>query len=237
MILSFYKKLLRAYGPQGWWPTTPPRGRSPRYVPRRSLANLTKREKFEVCLGAILTQNTSWKNVTKGLENLLHSNILDLRRLHVLSPRQLHAHLRPTGYFRQKTRRVKAFVRHLLRLYRGDINRFLGRPLPAVRRELLNLRGIGPETADSMLLYAQGKPVFVVDAYTRRIGIRWGVLSKTDDYDKIQARFMDALPRSARIYGECHALLVELAKRHCRSVPQCGGCPVKKICATGRRKI
>ena len=139
-----------------------------------------------------------------------------------------------SGYFRQKAERVRIFIDTVQEKSNGNIHSFLKGPLPHSRRTLLSLKGIGPETADSMLLYGMGKSIFVVDAYTRRIGTRWGFLRGNESYDDIQKKIMDRLPQSANLYGEFHALLVELAKNFCTKTPKCDSCPVNKRCRFGK---
>jgi len=236
-IKSFYKKLLKSFGPQGWWPTTPSRSQTPRYRPGKSLLKNKEGEKFEICLGAILTQNTSWNNVTKVLSKLKRSNLLRFKPLSTLPLKKLYSYLKSSGYFRQKSKRVKKFLKAVQRETGGHFGRFLKGPTLQVREKLLHLHGIGPETADSMMLYAAGHPLFVVDAYTRRIGSRWKIFKETESYQKIQAVFMSSLPPSPALYGEFHALLVRLAKDFCQKRPLCHQCPVQKDCPTGKKEI
>lgn len=228
-----YRRLLSRYGPQGWWPVTPPGGRLPRYRPGRR-ARPSAREALEICAGAILTQNTAWSNVTRALEALHGAGAMDARRLAAMPLKELKRLVRPSGYFAQKSLKLRRFARHLLSRG-GRADRWLagGRTGP-LREELLSLYGVGPETADSMLLYAGRRPVFVVDAYTRRIGSRLGWFPEAAGYDAVQAFFQERLPRSVPVYQELHALLVELAKRACRKrEPDCPACPLKSGCARG----
>lgn len=189
---------------------------------------------LEICLGALLTQNTSWSNVVTVLSGLHRRGLLSLEGLRRVRRRRLETLLRSSGYYRQKARRVSGFLAAVTAQADGCFTRFLSGPLPSARKRLLAIDGIGPETADSMLLYGAGRPTFVVDAYTRRIAERWGVAEKGAGYDAVQKIFMESLPRSAPVYGEVHALMVELGKRHCRPVPRCLHCPVARMCATGR---
>lgn len=226
-----WRRLEARFGRQGWWPVTGPGDARPAYVPGR-YAPPPPAQALEVCVGAILTQNTAWTNVERALENLHRSRALPgLARIPL--PR-LQRLIRPSGYFRQKAGRLRLFARWAGGP--GALSRRLRTaPLPALREELLSLRGVGPETADSMLLYAGGRPAFVVDAYTRRIGSRIGWFGPKAGYAEVQAFLTARLPRSVRVYNELHALFVRLAKDHCRTTPQCAGCPLKDGCATGRR--
>ena len=226
-----YRRLLRACGPQGWWPVTPTGGRGPRYRPGFR-GRLTERQRLEVCVGAILTQNTNWSNVEKALARLRSAGIRDLADFLPLPRRRLERLIKPSGFYRQKARKVMTFVQHLDRRG-GKVGRWLSGDLARRREELLGLYGIGPETADSMLLYAAGRPAFVVDAYTLRIGRRLGWF-RAAGTERAQAFLARGLPRSAAVYGEFHALLVALAKRHCRKTPACPGCPLEGACCHGR---
>lgn len=184
---------------------------------------------FEMAVGAFLTQNTAWVQASRAVENLRGAGLLEARALRAAPPARLHALLRPAGFFRQKTRRLRGFARFLLDRWGGRLDRFLARPLEEASAALQALDGVGPETADSILLYAGGRPVFVVDAYTRRIAHRLR-LFRYNTTDMIQAYFHRALPRRAPLYREAHALLVAHAKTHCRAVPRCGGCPLRGRC-------
>ncbi len=179
-------------------------------------------------MGAILTQNTNWTNVEKALGRLHEAGVRDLKDFLRLDRRRLERLIRSSGYFRQKARRLQGFLRHLDKKG-GRVGRWLSGEPGARRRELLDLHGIGPETADSILLYAAGRPVFVVDAYTLRIGSRLGWW-KTADYGLAQAYLTKRLSAQASVYGEFHALLVALAKGHCRKKPVCVGCPLQDVC-------
>ena len=228
---AVYRLLLKAYGPQGWWPVTPVAGTRPRYRPGFS-GRLTERQRLEVCLGAILTQNTNWGNVEKAMSRLHGAGIRDLPDFLAVPQRRLEGLIRSSGYFRQKAKKLKAFVRRLRRCG-GGVGEWLAGDLAARRQELLGLYGIGPETADSILLYAAGRPAFVVDAYTVRIGRRVGWFS-CPTYAGAQAYLTRRLPADPVLYNELHALLVFLAKDHCRKNPVCAGCPLKEVCRHGR---
>lgn len=223
--------LLKAYGPQGWWPVTPRSGLEPRYRPGFH-GPLTERQRLEVCVGAILTQNTSWGNVRKALRAMAEAGVRDLTSLEAAPAARLRRLIRSSGYYRQKARKLKAFARRLRRRG-GRVGRWLSGDLALRREELLGLYGIGPETADSILLYAAGRPAFVVDAYTLRIGSRLGWWREAS-YERAQAVLTARLPPRARDYNEFHALLVRLAKEHCRKRPSCPGCPLRRRCRHGR---
>lgn len=226
------RTLLRSFGPQGWWPVTPAGEASPRYRPG-IWGRLAQRQRLEVCLGALLTQNTAWTNASSALQALHRRGAVRLDRLVRMPAERLQRLIRPSGYFKQKALRVKAFSRHAAA--RGaDLRRWLSGPLPKLREELLGIHGIGPETADSILLYAGLRPAFVVDAYTLRIGARLGWFRGRPSYQEAAAFLTGRLPASAELYGEFHALLVELAKRHCRKTPACEGCPLRKGCGHGK---
>ena len=231
---KIYRLLFAHFGPRGWWPTTPKGKLQPVYYPKLKNRRLTSREKFEICVGAILTQNTAWSNVTKALHQLHIHKMMDPERMMNCPPAKLAQLIRSSGYFRQKAKKLHIFCKYLMDHYGGDSGKMLDRPWEPLRKELLDLWGIGPETADSMLLYAGGHPVFVVDAYTRRAGNRIG-LFKTHDYDEIQRYFAKSLPRSPQIYNEYHALIVELAKKTCKTSPQCPQCPLLSQCRWASR--
>ncbi|MCB4792100.1 MAG: hypothetical protein LHV68_09455 [Elusimicrobia bacterium] len=250
---EIYRKLFKDFGPQGWWPVTrtgeAKEKNKPAYYPL-SYNRDTENKKFEICLGAILTQNTSWKNVEKAIVNLNSSNILSVNKINSVKKSYLCRLIRPSGYYNQKAERLKAFSSYILKKYEGKISRLFDENTEAARKELLSLSGIGPETADSMLLYAANKPVFVVDAYTLRIGKRVGWFGdgskgeeghitgrKEKDYDIVQRYFLKKLPESFKVYNEFHALLVELGKNYCRKKPLCTGCPIRQMCKYTKRKL
>lgn len=208
-IRQIYSRLWTAFGPQHWWP-----GETP----------------FEVAVGAILTQNTAWENAARAVQNLKRRGHLSARKVHELPQRRLAAWIRPSGYFNQKARRIKIFVRYLCGRYGGRVEQMKRYPTRTLRKELLALWGVGPETADSILLYAVGKPLFVVDAYTRRILARHSLTSWDASYEEIQGLFMKHLPHHLSLFNEYHALLVALGKRFChKSRPLCRQCPIRSI--------
>lgn len=203
--------MLARFGPQHWWP-----GDSP----------------FEIMLGAILTQNTAWANVEKAIANLRQAGLLSCRAILALPDGDLAGLIRPAGYFNVKSLRLKALCRFIEQSgHAGDPAR-LGRigTMDQVRRALLAVNGVGEETADAILLYALGLPVFVVDAYTRRIFTRLGLLHGNETYSGIKSFFEAGLTRDTRLYNEYHALIVRLGKDYCRPRPRCAGCPLQPIC-------
>ena len=201
-----YRAMERTLGPQGWWPG---------------------QTRFEVIVGAILTQNTAWTNVARAIANLRRAHVLRPQALAALPTSRLARLVRSSGYYRTKARRVKRFLRFLQARYRLDLSRMLAERPSSLRKELLAVPGIGPETADSILLYAGNVPIFVVDAYTRRILQRHGLIRPDATYDAMQALFMGNLPPDASLYNEYHALLVAVGKDFCRPVPHCEDCPLR----------
>ncbi|HYF00091.1 MAG TPA: endonuclease III domain-containing protein, partial [Planctomycetota bacterium] len=193
------------YGPQRWWP-----GDSP----------------FEIMVGAILTQNTSWKNVEKAIATLKTFDLLDARRLHELDAATVGEAIKAAGTYNVKALRLKAFVAWYVERYGAQIDRLQAVATDRLREELLRIKGVGPETADAILLYALGRPVFVVDAYTYRVATRHGWRSTDATYEDLQELFERRLPREAALYNEMHALLVAVGKDHCRRAPRCEGCPL-----------
>jgi len=207
-----YRRLLRAFGPQGWWPA-----RSP----------------FEMMVGAILTQATNWDNVEQAIERLARAGALQPRRLLALRQGRLERAIQPAGYFRQKATRLRAFSRWYVRRYAGEARRMFRTPWRILREELLSLHGIGPETADAILLYAGGQPVFVVDAYTVRVLTRHRLIRAEAGYEDVQRAALRALPAQVKVYNECHALLVAVGKRYChRRHPDCQRCPLGDLAHT-----
>lgn len=203
-LQELHEILWAAFGPQGWWP-----GETP----------------FEVALGAILTQNTNWKNVAQAIRVLKKDGLLDPRALRELPEAELARLIRPAGYYNVKARRVKNFLAFLAR-YQDSLEMLAGGDLATLRPSLLNVKGIGPETADSILLYALQKPTFVVDAYTWRILSRHHLVPETCSYEDLRSLFMDHLPAAVDLYQEYHALLVRLGKEYCRPRARCSSCPL-----------
>lgn len=205
-LFRLYDTLARRYGPQHWWPARTP---------------------FEVIVGAILAQNAAWRNAELAVTRLREAGALTPEALRRVPAGRLARLLRPSGTFRLKARRLHALVDHVAQRHQGDLTRMLREPAPELRTELLAIPGIGPETADAILLYAAGRPAFVVDAYTRRIASRHRLVAPTAPYAVLQRLFAGALPRDPALYGEYHALLVRVAKEHCRARPRCEGCPLR----------
>jgi len=183
-----------------------------------------------VCLGAILTQDTAWTNVEKALARLRAAGFLSFEGLRSLSKARLTTLLRPSGTYRVKARRVRAFLDFVETSYRGRVGEMSVEEPAVLRQRLLEVEGIGPETADSIALYAAGHPVFVVDAYTRRVFTRLGHLSGSESYDDVQRFFLRRLPRDADLFNDYHAQIVRLAKEHCRVRPSCPSCPLEPVC-------
>ncbi len=236
-IPQYYKALFTRYGPQNWWPA---------------------RSRFEVIVGAYLTQNTNWSNVEKAIANLRGARVLNLNAMRKAPIADLETLVRPSGYFRQKARNLKTFISFLDKHYSGSLSRMFSRPTEKLRNELLALNGVGPETADSILLYAGNHPVFVVDAYTRRLLERHGIIHGKTKYEEIRSLIeqaissaappslvvpnpgsvprhavsrMSSAPRTdlARHYNELHALIVRVGNQHCRTRANCEGCPLEHL--------
>jgi endonuclease III related protein len=212
-IRALYDHLLAAHGQQGWWPAETP---------------------FEVCVGAILTQNTNWKNVEKAIANLKAALALTPAALWNLPEDRLAELIRPAGYFRLKAARLRNFLRLIVEQYDGSLERLFDLPTDELRRTVLGVRGVGRETADSIVLYAAERPVFVVDAYTLRIAFRHSLVDEDCDYDMLQETFTMALQRDVELFKEFHALLVRAGKEHCKKrVPACDGCPLATMLEDG----
>ena len=207
-LLKLYKVLYKTFGPQHWWPA---------------------RTRFEIIVGAILTQNTAWSNVRKAILNLDREKVLSPLSLKNIKKRRLAYLIRPSGYYNIKSDRLKGFVNFLFKKYNGSLRKMFSKDTNSLRQELLQVKGLGKETVDSILLYAGKKPIFVVDAYTKRILSRHKIISDASGYDIVQQLFMKNLPSDESLFGEYHALLVKLAKDICKKIPKCSQCPVKRI--------
>jgi len=225
-LLQIYLCLLREYGPQGWWPLLDFKGNNPTktgsirgYHPGDYSFPKTEKQKFEICIGAILTQNTAWQNVEKALINLKKIGALTPQKIIKIEIEKLKKAIRPAGYYNQKAKKLKEFSGFFIKL-KGKT---------PTREQLLKVWGIGNETADSILLYAYKIPVFVVDAYTRRIFSKLGYFKKDNDYYEIRRFFEKNLPKDYKIYQEFHALIVEHAKRHYNRKMQGSSCFLNKI--------
>lgn len=205
LLKELYDKLWQAFGPQGWWP-----GESP----------------FEIALGAILTQNTNWRNVARVISDLKRNGLLDARTLREMPDAELAERLRPVGYYNIKAQRVKSFLAFLADRYHDSLTLMAEEDLETLRPKLLAIKGIGPETADSILLYALHKPSFVADAYTFRVLSRHGLVGEPLTYEELRRLFMDNLPEEVALFQEYHALLVRVGKEFCRTRPKCDRCPL-----------
>lgn len=211
---EYYNSLLTAFGPQHWWPG---------------------KTQFEVIVGAILTQNTSWTNVARAIENLRGERLLTPTAIERASLPRIEALIRPSGYFRQKARKLKAFCAFLRAEYRGSLQRMFDTPTVVLREKLLGVFGIGPETADSILLYAGGHPVFVVDAYTKRMLARHGWADREAKYEDLRWIVERQFPGDTERFNEFHALIVNTGKDFCRARdPLCGECPLGRYLEEGR---
>ncbi len=205
-FLDIYNSLFKHFGPQRWWP-----GETP----------------FEVIIGAILTQNTSWDNVEKAIASLKASGKFTPEGLFRLQTDKLALLIKSSGYFNIKAKRLKNFLSFLFNDYEGKLDRLLKEDGLLLRHKLLNVNGIGPETADSILLYAAEYPIFVVDAYTKRIFSRHGYIPADATYHQIQELFVGNIPKDTQLYNEYHALIVRVGKELCRKTPRCNSCPIE----------
>ncbi|MBI5525759.1 MAG: hypothetical protein HY897_05450 [Deltaproteobacteria bacterium] len=212
-LLDIYQALRNHFGHRKWWP-----GETP----------------FEVCVGAILTQNTAWTNVEKAIANIKSAGLLDARKLHAAGVERLGELIRPAGYFNVKARRLQAFLDFLVRGYGGETARVAEAGGPFAREALMGVNGIGKETADSIVLYALNLPAFVVDAYTKRAFSRMGLTHPLAEYDDVQKFFTKNLPEDVPLYNDFHAQIVELGKNFCRKRnPRCADCPAVGMCEYG----
>ena len=204
-LTEMFSLLLRHFGPQDWWPAE---------------------TELEVMVGAVLTQNTNWGNVEKAISNLKKQGMLSLQGLFTSSAPELAEAIRPAGYFNIKAKRLKNLIGFIVKRYGSDLEVFLGEETHALREALVSVKGIGPETADSILLYAAHRPVFVIDAYTYRILSRHGMIEQEASYHELQQLFMNNLPEDIDMFNEFHALLVRTGKQYCRKKPHCQLCPL-----------
>lgn len=207
-LLAIYNRLYNRFGPQGWWPADTP---------------------FEVVIGAILTQNTAWSNVEKAINNLKRNRLLTPKSLSKTNTCRIAKLVRPSGYYNIKAKRLRNFLDFLNNEFEGNLKRLLKQDTRSLRKRLLEIKGIGHETADSILLYAANKPVFVIDAYTKRIFSRHGIIDKNAKYEELQRLFMSNLPKDTRLYNEYHALIVRVGKELCKKEPKCHMCPLRGI--------
>jgi endonuclease-3 related protein len=223
-IHKIFLVLYSSFGPQGWWPLTIKCYNSKHYSGRPK----KDKHRFEIIIGAILTQNTNWKNVEKALYNLSKNDLIDIKKISKINQTKLGELIKPAGYFNQKAERLKIISDYILENYKGNISEFFDKEIKELREELLKIKGIGPETADSIILYAAEKPIFVIDAYTKRIFERLGFNAK--DYGGWQNLFMSSLKKDLYMFKEYHALIVELGKNYCKTKPECMGCPLSSMC-------
>ncbi len=205
-LTQIHDLLLAAYGRQGWWPGS---------------------GCFETIAGAILTQNTNWANVEKAINRLKAANALDAGKLHNMDQDTLAELIRPAGYYNIKAGRLKNFLNWLYENYDGNLDALANMSVYSLREELLAVKGIGRETADSIILYGFDKPVFVIDTYTARVLIRHGLIEPEADYEQLRDLFESSLPADTKLYNEYHALLVRVGKTHCKPKPKCQGCPLE----------
>jgi len=211
-LLNIYQRLRDFFGPLSWWPGD---------------------SKLEIMVGAILTQNTNWQNVSRAISRIKEYNLLKVTELYNIDEKYLAQLIKPCGYYNLKAKRLKNFINYFYRLYDGSTEKMFVRDCYSLREELLGINGIGQETADSILLYAGEKPIFVVDSYTRRILERHKMIqcdSNKDSYEKIQAFFMNNLPKDHNLYNEFHAQIVMVGKNYCKlGKPDCQKCPLSSI--------
>jgi endonuclease-3 related protein len=207
-LLEMYERLYGYFGDLHWWPATDP---------------------FEVMVGAILTQNTAWTNVEKAIKALRAKNILTPAALSCIPEDELAEIIKPSGYYHLKAQRLKSFVRFFVDKYSASVEAMKAEEVPRLRDKLLGVRGVGPETADSILLYACQKPVFVCDSYSKRILHRHGMIGDDTDYPAIQTLFMDHLPSDVRLFNQFHAMIVNTGKCFCRKAPHCADCPLAML--------
>jgi endonuclease III related protein len=207
-LTEIYQLLFDRFGSQSWWPGE---------------------TRFEIITGAILTQNTNWANVEKAIANLKSADLLTPEKLHHLDVSELAELIRPAGYYNIKANRLKSFLGWLFRNYDGRLENLENLDTDRLRAELLTVKGIGPETADSILLYAFDRPIFVVDAYTARVAVRHGLIEPEADYERLRELFRSNLQPEPQLFNEFHALLVRVGKEFCKPTAKCPGCPLEKL--------
>ena len=208
ILMETYNLLFAAFGPQNWWPAE---------------------TELEMMVGAILTQNTSWNNVEKAIQNLKERDLLSIRGLGEIPASILAGYIRPAGYYNLKAKRLKNLIKFIEDKYNGDVDRLFSPDTDAIRKGLLSVKGIGMETADSIVLYGAGRPVFVVDTYTHRILARHGLIEEEAGYNDLQVFLMDNLPHDVEFFKEFHALMVKAGKDFCRRKPLCSNCPLENL--------
>jgi len=207
-LMAIYDRLLERFGPQGWWPAETP---------------------FEVMVGAVLTQNTAWRNVARAIANLKAAEAMEPSELTGKDVEWIARHIRPAGYYNMKARRLRNLLDYFDQACEGSMETMAARETGELRRGLLQVKGVGPETADSILLYALSRPVFVVDTYTYRVFTRHRLIGEDCGYEELREFFENHLPREVELYNEYHALIVRLGSNFCRSRPRCSGCPLEDM--------
>ena len=214
-LMEIYRRLLRHFGPQNWWPA---------------------QTRFEMVVGAVLTQRTKWENAERAVKRLKDAGLLSPKSLADAPLERVQELIRPAGFYRVKAKRLLNLVRHIAENYGGSLDRFLARPPEEVRRDLLSVGGVGRETADSILLYAANRLYFPVDAYTKRIMYRLGFVERENvGYEELRRFIEERIPRDLEVYREFRALLVVLGKRYCGKKTLCQSCPLRDLCPTGRK--
>lgn len=206
-LIEMFDLLLKSFGPQNWWPAD---------------------TALEMMVGAVLTQNTNWKNVERAIKNLKEKKLLSIDALYSLPANELAQEIRPAGYFNIKAKRIKNMIQFIMEQYGGDISLFLEEETQRLREGLISVNGVGPETADSILLYAVCRPIFVIDTYTHRILSRHGLIEEEAGYYDLQELFTNHLPDDTDLFGEFHALIVKTGKEYCRKNPLCNQCPLRE---------
>ena len=215
-LQDIFDRMLARYGSQHWWPADTP---------------------FEVMVGAVMTQATAWTNVERAIIRLKDADALSPAAIRGLDTEELAALIYSSGFYNAKAQRLKALVQYLGDAYGDDIEAMRSQDSAKLRRELLAVKGIGEETADAILLYALGKPSFVIDAYTRRLTGRLGIAPNSETYAAYQRMFVDNLPQDTTLFAEYHALIVQHCKEACRKTPLCEGCCLRNVCETGQAEV
>jgi len=226
---EIFAHLYEHYGPQGWWPVTREGSETPQYI-KSNYERRSREEQLEIIIGAILTQNTSWKNAEIALMNLNTKNLMNLDVLAAISETNLGEIIRASGYYNQKAKKIQTIVAFLKKESLAKLEKLT---IPELRTKLLTVKGIGNETADSIILYAFNGLAFVIDSYTKRIFARIGLSNESIAYTDLQKQFETNIPENVALYNEYHALIVSLAKEHCKKEPSCSLCPIKHSCKTG----
>jgi endonuclease-3 related protein len=230
MLDKIFTKLELHFGPQHWWPVT----QEGKLTPEYSGGPKNERQQLEVCFGSILAQNTSWKNAEKAIAELNKNDLIDVKKINKINAKKLAKIIKSSGYHNQKAKKLKNFCKFLSGDYYGRLDLLFKNNIAELKAQLLSVNGIGPETADSIILYSAKKPIFVIDAYAKRIANRLGY--KEQSYEELQNLFMQALPNSEKLFNEYHALMVELGKNICKKEPLCGKCPINEHCGYCKSK-